>query len=173
MFFSSALFKQSMKANWVKWVVVTVATCVMLAIVIVVLGNLGINDIRDSLKNVFTQADQESYLKENSVDSYELYLTTISTYDQVEGLGGMLGMVTGAYDDKVQTYKDENGGAEPSDELKQTYIDEIAAQYGAMAGISGQQMGFDIDEETATTLIDGLLNFYILNPTLAGLAGRP
>ena len=38
-----------------------------------------------------------------------------------------------------------------------------------MAGIFGPQMGFDIDEETATTLIDGLLNFYILNPTLAGL----
>ena len=128
MFFSSALFKQSMKANWVKWVVVTVATCVMLAIVIVVLGNLGINDIRDSLKNVFTQADQESYLKENSVDSYELYLTTISTYDQVEGLGGLLGIVTGAYDSKVQDYKDANNGAEPSDELKQSYINEIAAQ---------------------------------------------
>ena len=43
--FSKALFKQTMKANWVKWVAVTVATCVMLAIVIIVLGNLGINDI--------------------------------------------------------------------------------------------------------------------------------
>ena len=167
MFFSSALFKQSMKANWVKWVVVTVATCVMLAIVIVVLGNLGINDIRDSLKNVFTQADQESYLKENSVDSYELYLTTISTYDQVEGLGGLLGIVTGAYDSKVQDYKDANNGAEPSDELKQSYINEIAAQYGALAGSIGADNG--IDAETATKMIAGLLNFYVANPTLSGL----
>lgn len=55
--FSKALFKQSMKANWVKWLCVTVATCVMLAIVIIVLGSLAINDIRDSLKGVFTEAN--------------------------------------------------------------------------------------------------------------------
>ena len=65
-----------MKANWVKWLSVTLATCVMLAIVIIVLGSLSINDIRDSLKNVFTQADQESVLKENAIDSYDAYLTT-------------------------------------------------------------------------------------------------
>ena len=74
---NKALFKQSCKANWVKWLSVTIATCTMLAIVIIVLGNLGINDIRDSLKDVFTQADQEAVLKENSVDSYDLYLTSV------------------------------------------------------------------------------------------------
>ena len=71
MFFSKALFKQSMKAHWVKWLMVTLSTCIMLAIIIVVLGNLGINNIRDSLKEVFVQADQESFLKENAVDGTE------------------------------------------------------------------------------------------------------
>ena len=76
--FSKALFKQSMKANWVKWTCVTVATCVMLAIVIIALGSLAIDNIRDSLKAVFQQADQESVLKTNAVDSYELYNTSVT-----------------------------------------------------------------------------------------------
>lgn len=84
--FSKALFKQSMKANWVKWVMVTVSTCVMLAIVIIVLGNLGISDIRDSLKSVFNQANQESVLKENAVDSYDLYLTSVELQHNLKGL---------------------------------------------------------------------------------------
>ncbi len=75
--FSKALFKQSMKANWVKWTCVTIATCVMLAIVIIVLGSLAIDNIRGSLKNVFQQANQEATLKESVVDSYELYLNTM------------------------------------------------------------------------------------------------
>ena len=66
---NKALFKQSCKANWVKWLSVTLSTCIMLAIVIIVLGNLSINEIRDSLKNVFVQADQEAYIKENAIDT--------------------------------------------------------------------------------------------------------
>ncbi len=88
--FSKALFKQTAKAHWVRWMAVTVSTCVMLAIVIVVLGNLGINDIRDSLKNVFIQADQQSELKEKSIDSYELYLTTTDTYNQMSMLQSVI-----------------------------------------------------------------------------------
>ena len=78
-----ALFKQSCKANWVKWLSVTVATCAMLAIVIVVLGSLSINDIRNSLKEVFTQADQQAELKEDIIDSYDLYLTTVEGSHQI------------------------------------------------------------------------------------------
>ena len=70
--FSGALFKQSMKANWVKWTCVTVATCAMLAIVIIVLGSLAINDIRDSLKSVFQDAEMQSVVQENAIDGYTL-----------------------------------------------------------------------------------------------------
>ena len=128
MYFSKALFKQSMKANWVKWVAVTVSTCVMLAIVIIVLGNLGINDIRDSLKNVFVQADQESYLKENAVDSYDMYLLSTSfentiitanpegeTLDNIKVAWGAVG---GQYDSKIEDFKTANEGREPTEEEK-------------------------------------------------------
>ena len=84
--FSGALFKQSMKANWVKWTCVTVATCAMLAIVIIVLGSLAINDIRDSLKSVFQDAEMQSVVQENAIDGYTLsdqtleFENTIQTY---------------------------------------------------------------------------------------------
>ena len=165
--FSKALFKQSMKANWVKWTVVTVATCVMLAIVIVVLGNLGINDIRDSLKQVFTQADQESYLKENSVDSYELYLTTVDMYNETNGLGAMLSIVTNPYDQRVQEYKDENGGAEPSAEQKQTFIDETITDFTTNWGSIIEGMGYNLEE--IIPMLEGLLQFYSNNTTLQGV----
>ena len=165
--FSSALFKQSMKANWVKWLVVTVATCVMLAIVIVVLGNLGINDIRDSLKNVFTQADQESYLKENSVDSYELYLTTVDMYNETNGLSAMLGMVTSPYDERVQAYIEANEGAEPSDEQKQTFITETVTEFVNTWGSIIENMGYSLEE--ITPMLEGLLTFYSANTSLSGI----
>lgn len=84
--FSKALFKQSAKANWIKWASVTIATSVMIAIVIIVLGNLAINDIRDSLKDIFVQADQESELKENATELYDLYLGTAQFNSSAETL---------------------------------------------------------------------------------------
>ena len=111
--FSKALFFQSAKAHWVKWLTVTCATCVMLAIVIIVLGNLAINDIRDSLKNVFVQADQEATLKENAVDSYDLYITTANTNNQMD-LFAMFGSsyindLIADYDAEVLRQTEENG----------------------------------------------------------------
>ena len=124
--FSKALFKQSMKANWVKWVSVTLSTCVMLAIVIIVLGNLGINDIRDSLKDVFTQADQESYLKENAVDGYELYLTSIELEGTLQSLDTDMaqtayGILINQYNTNKESYKTENN----LEELDETALEEI------------------------------------------------
>lgn len=84
MYFSKALFKQSMKANWVKWVCVTVATCVMLAIVIIVLGSLAINDIRDSLKDVFQDAEMQSVVQENAIDGYTLSDQTLEFENTIQ-----------------------------------------------------------------------------------------
>ena len=159
--FNKALFKQSAKANWMRWLTVTVATCVMLAIVIIVLGNLAINDIRDSLKNVFVQADQESSLKEEAVDAYELYMTSVDTYNQTASFSGMLGVVTNTYDGKVNTYKTENDGAEPSDEQKQIYIEETANEIWDMVSILPEALRPDMEEAELKAYVISILNFYI------------
>ena len=134
MYFSKALFKQSMKANWVKWLCVTVATCVMLAIVIIVLGSLAINDIRDSLKDVFEQADQEGYLNENSVDSYEAYTLSVDFANQLDDpmlsmfAGTAYNMAVSGYQEKIDAYTKANGQA-PTGEALETIKEEAATEF--------------------------------------------
>ena len=117
-----ALFKQSCKANWVKWLSVTVATCAMLAIVIVVLGSLSINDIRNSLKEVFTQADQQAELKEDIIDSYDLYLTTVEQSHQIV-------LEVGKIFDEYEDAKAQVPGV--SEEQKAAIREEIASKAAA------------------------------------------
>ena len=142
--FSKALFKQSMKANWVKWVSVTTATCVMLAIVIIVLGNLAISDIRDSLKNIFVQADQESQLKEQSVDGYELYISTVESYDTLHSnvIKGVLETIINDYQSKINLMQ---GEGEITNEQKELLMSSTAEKYAKqLSSVLGSTFG---DEE--------------------------
>ena len=50
---SKPLLKQSLKANKIIWLLVTLATCIMLASIIVIMGSAGVSQIRDSLTGVF------------------------------------------------------------------------------------------------------------------------
>ena len=123
-----ALFKQSCKANWVKWLSVTVATCAMLAIVIVVLGSLSINDIRNSLKEVFTQADQQAELKEDIIDSYDLYLTTVEGSHQI-----VLVLEVGKiFDSYEEAKKGTDGSEEQKAAIREVIASKAAAQFAPM-----------------------------------------
>ena len=172
---NKALFKQSAKANWMRWTVVTVATCVMLAIVIIVLGNLGINDIRDSLKNVFTEANQDSQLKEESIDAYDSYFTIMENYD---GLYGMLGIdFNGTVGSKIENtctqfdayYQDfvTQNGREPNETERQTLIDNAVQSFIDSFGVSedlieaflpGMANGMTLDE--LKTILAGIIDYY-------------
>ena len=161
--FSKALFKQSAKANWMKWVCVTVATCVMLAIVIIVLGNLGINDIRDSLKNVFTQADQESSLKEESVDAYDSYFTIMGNYDSLYTMlninlnGTVLEKLNDAfteYDSELEQFVTENS-RQPNEDEKTTIVDSVVQSFVDSFGIFA---GAITDEIRAS--VTGIITYY-------------
>lgn len=140
--FSKALFKQSMKANWVKWTCVTVATCVMLAIVIIALGSLAIDNIRDSLKAVFLQADQESVLKTNSVDSYELYNSSVTFENGLATLNAsnyttVVWNFTGSnYSSAVEEYRNSNSGVDPiGDDLETVRNTAVDNTYNQIMGL--------------------------------------
>ena len=79
------LFKQSVKANFTRWLVVTVASCFIVAIVIMILGNLNVNEIRESMTTLFEDADKEADIKTSALDSYEslknLNQTITTSYD--------------------------------------------------------------------------------------------
>ena len=153
--FSKALFKQSCKANWVKWLTVTIATCAMLAIVIIVLGNLGINDIRDSLKNIFVQADQESALKENAVDSYDLYLSSVTGYESLERNTNYIIFLNTTFDAQVNSAESKKGSA-----LTREERNAIITQITESIINSGMLGGLGLDEQTARILITTYLTSY-------------
>ena len=131
--FSGALFKQSMKANWVKWTCVTVATCAMLAIVIIVLGSLAINDIRDSLKSVFQDAEMQSVVQENAIDGYtlsnqtlEFENTMLSKVDENETtLKGVWSILVSDYDTAIDEL--EADGMPATEEEKEAVRAEVIA----------------------------------------------
>ena len=156
--FSKALFKQSMKAHWVKWLAVTLSTCIMLAIVIIVLGNLGINDIRDSLKNIFVQADSESSLKEDAIDSYELYLTTTDSYNVLRNYSSMVGTITNMYD--LEISKLDN----PTQEQKEDVANSVIETLSPMLPTYGS-----FDKNAISSFLFKLLITHDANPSLTGL----
>ena len=164
--FSKALFHQTAKANWIKWVAVTLATCIMLAIVIIVLGNLAINDIRDSLKDVFTQADQELILKENAVDMYDLYLTTADVNGQMNTFSGFIGSIITDYDNALSQYETDNGVA-PDDAAKnQIATSQAEAFITQWGGIIESVMPELNIEDLKVNLVNVLLN-HSANPDLS------
>ena len=154
---NKALFKQSCKANWVKWLAVTLSTCVMLMIVIIVLGNLGINDIRDSLKDVFVQADQESYLKENSVDGYELYLTSVDGYSVLYAKAGNMPFLQGLFDNSVKDFEGKKG-APATREERAEIISKTVSAIVSNPDLSSFFEG--MDEATATLFLTTYLTIY-------------
>ncbi len=161
---SKALFKQSCKANWIKWLTVTIATCAMLAIVIIVLGNLGINDIRDSLRNIFVQADQESSLKENAVDSYDLYLTSIDAFSLLDQSSSGLASLNTTFDTQVNYMEAQKGSALTREE--RNAVISAVTESVLESGIFDQ---FGFDDNTGRLFISTYLTLYSDDQ----LAGEP
>lgn len=164
--FSKALFKQTCKANWIKWVAVTVATCAMLAIVIIVLGNLGINDIRDSLKNIFVQANQEAELKSNAVDGYNLYNTTVEANQQLNLLD--LGLNMAIMQFNIALTEAGQAGADTNDPaVRSQVINQVVNGMAQDETISSILTQMGIDEATFIAMFTQFLTTYS-NTTLAG-----
>ena len=174
MFFSKALFKQSMKANWVKWLSVTLATCVMLAIVIIVLGSLSINDIRDSLKNVFTQADQEAELKTGAIDSYDAYLSSVEFENGMVTLTSntfwdgqffsIKDTITNTYDQNKAAYEQQNGAQPEGEALLQIQAESSSQVAASLYQMAGSMLG-DATEADLAQLVNILILTYENNPT--------
>ena len=166
--FSGALFKQSMKANWVKWTCVTVATCAMLAIVIIVLGSLAINDIRDSLKSVFRDAEMQSVVQENAIDGYtlsdqtlEFENTMLSKVDENETtLKGVWSILVSDYDTAIDEL--EADGMPATEEEKEAVRAEVIASpmFSIIINQIKNNIGIELSDEQSLIFADCFLRAY-------------
>ncbi len=78
---SKPLFKQSCKANATIWSFVTVITCAMLAAIILVLGNLNVGGIRDSMVDMFVEDAIESSINKQSMTYFNMTENALINYD--------------------------------------------------------------------------------------------
>lgn len=79
---SKPLFKQSCKANSGIWTFVTSITCIMLAVIILVLGNLNVKSIRDSMVDMFVEDAIESSVNKQSMTYFNMTESALSNYDE-------------------------------------------------------------------------------------------
>ncbi|MFA5629787.1 MAG: ABC transporter permease subunit, partial [Dehalococcoidales bacterium] len=140
--FSKPLFKQSIKANWVSWVVVTIATCFMLAIILTVVGRDSVNNIMTSLGDSFVKDAVESQVEDASMSYYYMGASSLEGYDgQIEGVTQSTPQIAGGYNYAINQYPN------PTDEDKQSVINAI------VSSTPEQQKGF----------VESFLNIYAYN----------
>lgn len=146
---SLPLLKQSIKANGITWLLVTLATAGMLGILIVVLGGINSNEIRDSLKESFIKSEIDAHLKAGAIDGYvtayqtiqTLYPSIKETYDSVTFLS----------QEGINTYQYFVGMNHP--DPFNAAIDAIVAQVDASK------------KDTTRYLLTEILIFYKSNPS--------
>lgn len=96
---SKPLFKQSLKANGYAWLLVTLLTAFMLGTIVMVLGNLQANEIRDSLKETFIESELEANFKNGAIDGYLETLGTVEeVYPQAKKIYDLMSNVIENYD---------------------------------------------------------------------------
>ena len=101
----------------------------------------------------------KTYLKENTIDSYNLYLSTVEQYNQNAQLSNNVPGLIYQYNTEVQEYKSDNEGVEPPYEIKMQYVEEVAT--GASVMLPSQ------NPEIIKGYVTAILVYYIDNPTIA------
>ncbi len=69
--FSKALFKQSCKANGTMWAIITVATCFMLACVMLISGNGNIGNVKNSIQDTIITEEIDAQMQNSAISQYE------------------------------------------------------------------------------------------------------
>lgn len=80
--FSKALYKQSWKANGIMWLIITIATCFMLACVMLISGGGNITEMRNGISDTIIDSTIEANIKDTSLNYYELCLGGLDGFDK-------------------------------------------------------------------------------------------
>lgn len=80
--FSKALFKQSIKANGMMWLIITFAECFMLSCVMVISGSGNIGEVKNAVEDTIIQKEIDASLKKRSLGYYEYSASGLGSFDQ-------------------------------------------------------------------------------------------
>ena len=80
--FSKALFKQSIKANGLMWLIVTIAVCFMLCCVMLISGTSTISEMKTSVSDTIIKEVIDSNIKKNEISMYNMAYNGESKFDE-------------------------------------------------------------------------------------------
>lgn len=80
--FSKPLFKQSCKANLGLWSFVTVITCIILAVLVLVIGNLNVGTVSKSMVDLFVKDSVEASVKKQSLTYFNMTDEALINFDE-------------------------------------------------------------------------------------------
>lgn len=79
--FSSALFKQSCKANGAMWGIITGAVCFMLACVMLISGNGNIGEVKDAIQDTIITEEIDSQMQSRAISYYRYADDGLTQFD--------------------------------------------------------------------------------------------
>ena len=135
---SKPLFKQSCKANVTIWAFVTSITCAMLAIIIIVLGNLNVSSIRDSMVDMFVEDAIESSVDKQSMTYFNMTENALINYDDnCEKLGYLLNVQMGTSRELITSnYNELKSQGLTSEQAKETITSQISDEQEKIATLT-------------------------------------
>ena len=152
---SKPLFKQSCKANAVIWTFVTTITCFMLAIVILVLGNLNVNKIGGAMFDMFVKDAIETSVQEQSLTYYDLVDKSLSNYDtNCDSLKTLFGTQT-TEEQRTNIISSYNTRYQAGiTEGKTPEVADAEARVAVKASLEASNTG-------SSVVVDPILNYYL------------
>lgn len=81
--FSKALFKQSCKANGTMWLIITFATCFMLACVMLISGSGNIGTVKNSIQDTIITKEVDSQMQKRALSYYENAEDGLTKFDEL------------------------------------------------------------------------------------------
>ncbi len=178
---SKPLFKQSCKANAGIWGFVTGITCFILAALILVLGNLNVSGIRDSMSNMFISNTIESTIQEQSMTYFNMTDTALDTYNsEYAKLKDVLLLFTSqteesgdSQDDRqniINSYNTKIAEGKTNDEAIASVVSEYNNKYSAEAiGVLIKYYNDVKTEDYTPTYSDAEISAYVLGLVAAGV----
>jgi len=80
--FSKSLFKQSVKANGMMWLIITVAVCFTLSCVMLISGRGSIGETKEAIQDTIIKGELTSSIKEKGVGYYEIGQSAMAYFDE-------------------------------------------------------------------------------------------
>lgn len=79
---SKPLFKQSIKANRVMWLIITFAVCFILSCVMLIAGGGNIADTKNAIQNTVIEGELTAQIQNRALNYYEITNTALAHFDE-------------------------------------------------------------------------------------------